>query len=896
METYSIKNLTFSYPGKSQAALNNISIDIIQGQFITVCGKSGCGKSTLLRQLKPALAPHGLRSGDIYFNGQPLESVEQRTQAAAIGFVMQSPDHQIVTDKVWHELAFGLESLGYDTQSIRLRVAEMASFFGIQNWFNRKVGELSGGQKQMLNLAAVMTMQPQVLLLDEPTSQLDPIAAADFIATVRKINLEFGTTVILSEHRLEEALPLSDRVLVMDEGGIIADGLPREVGAELKASGHDMFIAMPTPLRVYAAIENDLPCPLTVREGRDWLEQVATVRSFDNSRIVDEAADYSDCQPVIKMTDVWFRYQKDNPDVLKGLNVFVKNSEFFAILGGNATGKTTMLSLLSGINKPYRGRIELIGRDISDISAGERYDGLLGVLPQSPQALFVKNTVELDLKEMLAESKLTQAEQQQRLDAVIELCELAPLLAMHPYDISGGEQQRAALAKVLLLSPKILLLDEPTKGLDAYFKHKFATIIKSLQKAGVTVVMVSHDIEFCAKYADRCALFFDGAIVSEESPRQFFSGNSFYTTAANRMARHLLPDAITDNDIIAACGLTPPKYCKNDNNSFDSKCDLLSPLPDGKMVPHPTPLAKISFKRWLAAGFMTLLFIVTLLLQNNQFSGWVNSLAQFLLVLEVVLIPIILFKQRRKKSVIPQNMIKSDKEPLTKRTIAALIIILIAVPLTIYLGYGLVAERKYYIISTLLLFEAILPFILVFEGRRPQARELVIIAVLCTIGVLGRAAFFMLPQFKPLIAIVIIAGVCFGGESGFLVGALTALISNFFFGQGPWTPWQMLALGLIGFLAGVLFSKRLLAKSRFSLCVFGALTTILIYGGIINPASVLMFQSYPTAEMFLISYIQALPMDLIHAASTVFFLYLIAEPMIEKLERIKIKYGLIEIK
>ncbi len=896
METYSIKNLTFFYPGKKQAALDNINLDVPQGQFITVCGKSGCGKSTLLRHLKPALTPHGLCSGSILFAGQSLESLDQRTQAAAIGFVMQSPDHQIVTDKVWHELAFGLESLGYDTQSIRLRVAEMASYFGIQNWFNRKVSELSGGQKQMLNLAAIMTMQPQVLLLDEPTSQLDPIAAADFIATVRKINMEFGTTVILSEHRLEEALPLSDRVLVMDEGRIIADGTPKEVGAELKSSGNDMFMAIPTPMRVYAAIDNDLPCPLTVREGRDWLEQIAAERSVDNSRIEAGTIVDRNYQSVIEIRDVWFRYQKDASDVLKGLNLSVKCGEFFAILGGNATGKTTMLSLLNGINKPYRGSIELLGRDIAKISAGERYDGLLGVLPQSPQSLFVKNTVGLDLKEMLAESKLTPEEQQRRLDAVIELCELEPILNMHPYDISGGEQQRAALAKVLLLTPKILLLDEPTKGLDAHFKQKFAGIIKSLQNAGVTVVMVSHDIEFCAKYADKCALFFDGAIVAEDQPRRFFSGNSFYTTAANRMARQLLPDAITDDDIITAFGISHPNNKHDYTNCFNQKCQLLSPLPDSKIVPHSTPLARISFRRWLGASCMALLFVVTLLMFNNQFALWANSLVQFLLILEVILIPVILFKRRRIKPVIKHNLIKSVKEPLTKRTIAALIIILIAVPLTIYFGNGLIAERKYYIISSLLLFEALLPFVLVFEGRRPQARELVIIAVLCTIGVLGRAAFFMLPQFKPLIAIVIITGVCFGGESGFLVGSLSALISNFFFSQGPWTPWQMLALGLIGFLAGVMFSKRLLAKSRFSLCIFGALATILIYGGIINPASVLMFQSYPTREMFLISYVQALPMDLIHAASTVFFIYFIAEPMIEKLERIKIKYGLIEIK
>ena len=261
-----LEDLTFTYPGQPRPALRGVSLAIGKGEFITLCGKSGCGKTTLLRQLKPALSPHGLRSGTIFFEGMPLEDLDQRAQSARIGFVLQSPENQIVTDKVWHELAFGLESLGYDTPAIRLRVAEMASFFGIQNWFYKNVNELSGGQKQLLNLAAVMVMQPAVLILDEPTSQLDPIAAADFLATVGRINRELGTTVLLTEHRLEEALPLSDRCIVMDEGGVLADGTPGAVGVQLKAAGHDMFLSMPTPMRIYAATDLSL---IHIWVGRD---------------------------------------------------------------------------------------------------------------------------------------------------------------------------------------------------------------------------------------------------------------------------------------------------------------------------------------------------------------------------------------------------------------------------------------------------------------------------------------------------------------------------------------------------------------------------------------------------------------------------------------------------
>ncbi len=233
MEAYTVRNLSFAYPEQRKDTLCELSFSIPQGQFVTLCGPSGCGKSTLLRQLKTVLAPAGYRRGEILFDGTPLNEVGQREQSSRIGFVQQSPENQIVTDKVWHELAFGLESLGYDTPTIRSRVAEMASFFGIQTWFYKNVTELSGGQKQLLNLASIMAMQPSVLILDEPTSQLDPIAAGDFLATIGKVNRELGTTILLTEHRLEEAFPLSDRVLVMDKGRLIADGTPDQVGDAL---------------------------------------------------------------------------------------------------------------------------------------------------------------------------------------------------------------------------------------------------------------------------------------------------------------------------------------------------------------------------------------------------------------------------------------------------------------------------------------------------------------------------------------------------------------------------------------------------------------------------------------------------------------------------------------
>lgn len=595
MSAFTMKEFSFTYPTKEKPALEGIDLTVEYGEFITICGKSGCGKSTLLRNLKSVLAPHGSTSGEILFYGRPLTEVGLKEQASRIGYVLQNSENQIVTDKVWHELAFGLESLGYDTKTIRIRVAEMASFFGIQTWFTKSVTELSGGQKQLLNLASIMAMQPDILILDEPTSQLDPIAATDFLETVKKINRELGTTVIMTEHRLEEVLPMSDRAVVLDQGKILLDDTPEKVGEELARLHHHMFLAMPTPMQIYAELVreefsvadtikfNKMGCPITVREGRNWLtrafeEKTIKVVRLEKSNLSERALkdrgsnkDVSGCNdvkekeskidkaPIIKLHEVWFQYDRKGDPVIKDLSMEVKSGQIYCIVGGNGTGKTTTLTLISGINQPHRGKIIIKGKHLDQYDKKELFNGLFGVLPQNPQSLFVEKTVGLDLLEILHKKKndqgqlLSKEEKQEKVSEIAKLVEIEDLLDMHPYDLSGGEQQRAALGKVLLLQPEILLLDEPTKGIDNYFKRKLAHILKKLSESGVTIVIVSHDIEFCSKYADQCAMFFDGNIVTTNTPNQFFSGNSFYTTAANRMSRHIFENAITTKDVIQLC-------------------------------------------------------------------------------------------------------------------------------------------------------------------------------------------------------------------------------------------------------------------------------------------------------------------------------------------------------
>ncbi len=886
MESYQINHFTFTYPNQAKPALFDICLSIQKGTFVTLCGKSGCGKTTFLRHLKSVLAPHGERDGEILFEGTPLAAQDDAVQSEKIGFVMQNPDNQIVTDKVWHELAFGLESMGLSTAEIRRRVSEMASFFGIQTWFHKSVAELSGGQKQLLNLASIMAMQPSVLILDEPTSQLDPISAAAFLDTIKKINRELGTTVLLSEHRLEEAFPMSDRVIVMEQGRIVADGTPGEVGKRLKEMEHDLFLALPTPMRVYAGVDNPLPCPVTVREGRVWTEQMANIHPPDGTKIPKDI-EKAQTQPMLELKDVWFRYEKDAPDVVKGLSVCIRAGELFAIVGGNGTGKTTSLALMSGLLKPNRGEVLVDRRPLVQIGNRERFCGLLGVLPQNPQTLFVKKTVKLDLYEMLRESALETAEQDARVAQVVRMCALEPLLEMHPYDLSGGEQQRAALAKVLLLRPRILLLDEPTKGLDGHFKETLAGILKQLQASGVTIVMVSHDIEFCASYADRCAMLFDGAITSCDTPRRFFCGNSFYTTAANRMARTTLPDAVLAEDIILAFGGTVWRR-------WDKPADAPLPRLDDRPKGLPTKKGPAPTRNFFAGGVYLALFALTAYWFLNKFEDWRNYLVQFFLVLELGLAIAACFPGKARSSAACMTGASKGSRRISTRNIATMAVMLLAVLVTILVGIYYLGDRKYYFISLLILVETMLPFALIFESRKPQARELVVISVLCAIAVAGRAAFFMLPQFKPVVALVVITGVCFGGETGFLVGAVTGFVSNFFLGQGPWTPWQMFALGMIGCLAGVLFYRGFLPKTRGVLCVFGGFCALFIYGGILNPASVLMWQAKPNAAMILSAYLAGFPFDLVHAAATVFFLWFLAEPMLEKLTRIQIKYGLVD--
>ena len=551
--------VSFAYPDAKMRALDQVSFSMEEGEYIVVCGESGCGKTTLLRQAKPELTPAGARDGSVYYMDQSLAEVPGQVSAMEIGYVQQNPDNQIVTDYVWHELAFGLENMALPTSTIQRKVSEMASFFGMEEWFRKKTSELSGGQKQMLNLASIMAMNPKLLILDEPTSMLDPLAARNLLDTIARINRELGVAVLLCEHRLEDVFQRADRVLLMKQGSILADDTPENLTFALQRdpTASRIYLGLPGAARIFGELQKEGICPadkklpLSIRDARRILKELNLPfeETAPTHQKTDSVRDKGE-KPVLEGKELWFRYEAKGKDVLRGLSLSVRRGELLNLLGGNGAGKSTLLRVLCGLKKPLRGNVKM--------EKGMR----LAMLPQSPQALFTYDSVWEDLLDAAKQGRgarfvdkvqgNAEASAERAREAAAKL-ELTDKLTSHPFDLSGGELQRAAIGKLLLQDADILLLDEPTKGLDAYLKQELAGILKKLTAEGITILMVTHDLEFAASYADRCALLFDGRITSEEEPHVFFSGNRFYTTTAGLISEGYLPEAITCGEVIAGC-------------------------------------------------------------------------------------------------------------------------------------------------------------------------------------------------------------------------------------------------------------------------------------------------------------------------------------------------------
>ncbi len=536
MEVFNIKNMSFGFPEALGKVLTHVSLNIVEGEFVVLCGPSGCGKTTLLRLLKRELAPVGNQTGDIFYAGKRLEEWDDRTLIEQIGLVFQDPDNQIVMDEVMQEIVFGLENLGYSNFEMRKRVAEMVHFFGMEGLLRLKPSELSGGQKQMLNLLSVLLLKPKVLLLDEPTSQLDPIAAKDLISMLERLNKEMGITIILVEHRLEELFAVADRVLMMDSGQIIYEGSSKQIIHELYAQQDQRFIPyIPSISRLYMELETypELQgIPLTVKESKGWLAMMPNVVNTDVDSALDaKAPAYSE---LLAVNDVYFQYDKKGEMILKRFSLHINKGEFFALVGGNGSGKTTALKACIGSVKPQRGTARFEGKDASKLKGKELYEKI-AYLPQNPRTYFMHDTLEKEMKEAVARHNIDDGDA--IITELVNIFGIAHLRHRHPYDCSGGEVQKAALACMLIGKPDMLFIDEPTKGLDPISKERFSEVLAKLHKEGLTIMMVTHDIEFAAQNAERCAMMFDGEITVDGTPAQLFKGNYFYTTAINRATR-----------------------------------------------------------------------------------------------------------------------------------------------------------------------------------------------------------------------------------------------------------------------------------------------------------------------------------------------------------------------
>ena len=532
MEILSCENVAFKYKESTDYAISGCTFSVKKGEKIMLCGASGSGKSTLLRLLKRELSPRGELSGNITLMGKDRSELSARESAEKMGFVMQNPDSQTVCDKVSAELAFGLESFGVKSGEIQSRVGEMAAFFGIEPLYDRDISTLSGGQKQLVALCSVMVTDPDILLLDEPTAQLDPVAARELLGILDRLNKEMGVTIIIAEHDPEELFDSCDKILYLAKGKTEFFGTPALTAKYFVENALEGFL--PETAKAFAGLCDDLP--LNVRQGRAKIEKLGVTDIPDHAvNVADSAEPYA-----LQCKNLWQRYEKNSPDILKGCDLGIRKGECYGLLGSNGGGKSTLLRVICGLCKPYMGAVSLFGKKQKAYKNGSLFREMLAFLPQEPVTMFVKESVREDL---------LQSGDKAAVENVAQRMGIEHLLDRHPWDLSGGEIQKCAFAKILLADPKIIVLDECTKGMDSFAKKALGDILLGLKDEGRTILLVTHDLEFAAQYCDRCGLLFDGKIVAEDNAVEFFSHNRFYTTAAARLTRGFFSGAVTSTAV-----------------------------------------------------------------------------------------------------------------------------------------------------------------------------------------------------------------------------------------------------------------------------------------------------------------------------------------------------------
>ncbi len=850
MEQIRLDGFCYRYSDTDSHSLKSINLNINRGEFIVLCGSSGSGKSTLLGCIK-ALPGAGEYDGEIFLFGEKSQKGEYN--AEKIGFVSQLPDEQCVCDTVGAELAFAAESVGMDNSCMRSRIAQISLFFGLEQLMSRKISQLSGGQKQTVALASVMVAKPDIILLDEPLSQLSPIASAEFVALLSRINSELGVTVVIAEHHLNLLLSVCKRAILLDKGEILCDGTAAKLVSCLAKSAHSMLCEMPAGVRLSAAANN--PSPLfDIPSARDWYSQYI---EKEGAKPFDKDLPLESNDTVVELKNVFFRYERDGEDILKNLSLKIHGG-ITAIMGGNAAGKSTLLSIIAKTEKLQRGSIK--------INTEKELAGAVGYLPQNPALLFCHDTLYEELLSVSSDTKKT-----------AELFGLSHLLSRNALDLSGGERQRAAIAKLYAKGADIFLLDEPTKGMDAARKQELSQLLSCLKSENKTVVIVSHDMDFCAENADKCMLLFDGAITVSLPAARFFEANEFFTTDSAKIACGKVEGVYKLPQLLQTAGYTPEKtdFKKYSDGKYNGGTKAAAEKK--KRLP---PLRKAC----LISGGITL---AAVLLLSTGITPLKLPASPAFLPYILLCLPVILLIFGSAPSF--KSFKGRQKRPPRISDITAAFVTLIAIPFTAVLGTMYInGERKLLIISVLILLECLAAFFISFEQKKPKAIEIAMIAALCAAAVAGRQIFFMLPQFKPVAAIAIISGAALGAQSGFMVGAVSMLASNMLFGQGMWTPWQMLAMGLVGFFAGVIFKNR---GNLALMSVYAFISAIVLYGGIMNISSAFMYLPQISLESVAAYVMAGLPLDVIHACSSAAFLLIIGEPLICRCIRIRSKFG-----
>lgn len=540
MALLQFENVAVHY--EEQTIVTDINLTIEAGSFTTIFGASGSGKSTLLKQLKVA-SHSGRRIGNIYFEGELLENWHDEKKLTNIATIHQNPEEQIITEDVWHELAFGLENIGLSTQEMKLRIGEVAHFLGIQKWFREKTHTLSGGQKQLLNIASALVLHPKLLVLDEPTAQLDPIAAKELIELLGRMNRDLGVTILLVEHHLEAVLPHASHFVYMDNGRIQLQGDKKYFFQQFVQLAPNWQPFLPASIQLSLALYPEQEPAWTIQQA------VNLLRDKKLSPLLKKK-DTTERLPLVSIENLSYKYERLSEVILRNVSLTIYTGEILTLIGGNGAGKSTLLQLISGQRKAFRGKIYYKEQRLRYNKTF--YQQNLAFLPQNPLLLFLENTVRKDYEVFCKRHGLSKKEAENRIARSSECLKLHKYLDQHPEDLSGGQRQKVAIGKLLLYNPEILLLDEPTKGLDPVAKAELKAVLKKLQQQGTTLLIVTHDLEFAAAISTRCGLLFDGEVVAVTPPEDFFKAHHFYTTAAKLITKDASDSIILTNELIAS--------------------------------------------------------------------------------------------------------------------------------------------------------------------------------------------------------------------------------------------------------------------------------------------------------------------------------------------------------